>query len=383
MTANATPMLEQVYSLPQMIQSCLSSFATAAELTLTPGLCRSLQRLVVVGCGDSHMAAVGAELAFHTVAGIPVQAQTALQFSRYTVPFLAEPSATAVIGISVSGEVARTVEALHLARKAGAVAIALTGAVESRVARVAEHVLKTTLPPLPTAMPTPGVRSYIASLLMLYLAAIRLGEVRGLLTPAAAASLRGELEAVPQDMSATLEASAPTAQRLAVNADQACGYVFVGGGPNYGSALFCAAKLLEASGEFALGQDVEEWSHLQYFGREAAVPTFIIDAGGRSTSRACEVAVAAKRIGRRVVAVVPAGEKAITGQAEAVMPVHGNVREAFSPLLYGLGGMLLADARAEFLGESYYRGFGGGRSIQGGGGISRIQTSDIQEEIEP
>jgi glucosamine--fructose-6-phosphate aminotransferase (isomerizing) len=29
------------------------------------------------------------------------------------------------------------------------------------------------------------------------------------------------------------------------------------------------------------------------------------------------------------------------------------------------------------LGEPYFRGFGGGRSIEGGGGISRIRTSEL------
>jgi glucosamine--fructose-6-phosphate aminotransferase (isomerizing) len=93
--------------------------------------------------------------------------------------------------------------------------------------------------------------------------------------------------------------------------------------------------------------------------------------------------VAAKAIGRRVAAVVPVGEAVISAQAEAVLPVHGKVREAFSPLLYGLAGMLFAEYRTQLLGEKYFRAFGGGRSIEGGGGISRIQTSELQEEVLP
>jgi len=348
-----------------------------------PALCAPIKRFYVVGCGDSHMAAVSAELAFHTLAGVPAQGTMALHFSRYVVPFLAEPKSMLVIGISVSGEVARTIEAVRLARKAGATTIAITGAMQSRLALAAEHVLEATIPPPPTPVPTPGVRSYIASLLMLYMAAVRVGVARGFLTPAAAKAAEDELQKVPGAIAATIQANEAAVHRLVTTWHDAREFVFIGGGPNYGTALFGAAKLLEASGDFAVGQDIEEWTHLQYFAREPATPTFIIDAAGRSNSRACEMAVAAKTIGRRVAAIVPAGETVLAAQAEAVLPVEGETREAFSPLLYGLVGMLFANYRAQALHESYFRGFGGGRSIREGGGVSRIQTSDIQEKVTP
>jgi len=383
MEKTSTPMLEQIHSLPAMVRDILPSFQEAAEEVLTPALCASLQSIYLVGCGDSHMAALGGELAFHTLAGMPTRAMMALHFSRYTVPFLAEPQTTAVIGISVSGEVARTIESVRLANKVGAVTMGITGAPHSRLAHSAHHVLKTSLPPPPTPVPTPGVRSYIASLLMLYLAAIRIGEVRGFLSSVAVQTAYRELEAVPDAIEATVQANEGAIQNLVTSWKDAQEFVFVGGGPNYGTALFSAAKLLEASGDSALGQDTEEWTHLQYFARAVDTPTFFIDAGGRSNSRACEAAVAAKAIGRRVAAVVPVGEAVISAQAEAVLPVHGKVREAFSPLLYGLAGMLFAEYRTQLLGEKYFRAFGGGRSIEGGGGISRIQTSELQEEVLP
>jgi glucosamine--fructose-6-phosphate aminotransferase (isomerizing) len=329
------------------------------------------------------MAAVGAELAFHTLAGLPTRATTALHFARYAAPFLADPQSTLVIGISVSGEVARTIEAVRLSRKAGATTAALTGASHSRLALAADNVLQTTVPSLPSPVPTPGVRSYAASLLMLYSAAVCIGEVRGLLSAANAAAAWNELRQMPDAIAATLRATDKAAERLAMSWQDARQFVFLGGGPNYGTAMFSAAKLLEASGDAALGQDTEEWAHLQYFAREVSTPTFIIDCQGRSYGRACEVAAAAEGIGRRVAAVVPKNETAISGHADAVLPVHGGVREAFSPLLYSLAGMLIANYRAQALQETYYRAFGGGRSVREGGGASRIQSSAIQEEWVP
>jgi glucosamine--fructose-6-phosphate aminotransferase (isomerizing) len=287
-----------------------------------------------------------------------------------------------VIGISVSGEVSRTIEALRLARKAGARSFAVTGTPGSRLAKAVESVLEAKIAPPASAGPTPGVRSYVASLLMLYLSAIRVGEVRGFLTSAAAASARDELKRSPQAIASTVEANESAAEQLAGRWRDAGEFVFLGAGPNYGTALFCAAKLLEASGDPALGQDTEEWTHLQYFARAATTPTFLIDAGGRSSSRAQEAAAAARAIGRRLAAVVPSNESEIALLAEAVLPVYGGQREAFSPLVCGLPGMLFSDFRAQVMGEQYFRAFGGGRSAEGGGGISRIRTSVIQEELQ-
>jgi glucosamine--fructose-6-phosphate aminotransferase (isomerizing) len=395
MSQPRTPMLEQIYSLPEMAEQRLSSFLGVAKAVVTAELGASLAEVYVVGCGDSHMAGVGAELAFHTLAGVPTRATTALHFARYIVPSLGatrpyplfgvgkQPERrTLVIGVSVSGEVARTVEAVRLARKAGAITAAVTGALQSRLAGAAEHVLQTTIPPLRSARPTPGVRSYMASLLMLYSTAVRIGEARGFLSATDAAAARDELRQAPEAIAATLRANDEAVERLIASwhGVRRAEFVFLGGGPNYGTALFSAAKLLEASGDAALGQDVEEWAHLQYFARERRTPTFVIDARGRSYSRACEVAVAARAIGRRVAAVVPQGEETIAAQADAVLPIHGGVREAFSPLLYSLPGMLLANYRAQALQESYYRAFGGGRSVREGGGASRVLSSEIQED---
>jgi len=382
MRAPETTMLEQIRGLPQLIRECVPRFSDKLREALGQELCHSLERLYVTGCGDSHHAALASELAFHELAGLPSLALSALPFSRYTVPFLPQRGRTAVLGISVSGEVSRTVEALRLARQAGATTIALTGNPNSRLAQAADHVLPAKVAPLHQSH-TPGVRSYVASILMLYLAAVRIGESRGRLDGDAADAARYQLFDLAEAVEATVESSASTTRDLAARWADADGYVFLGGGPNYGTALFCAAKLLEASGETAAGQDIEEWTHLQYFGRVESTPTFVIDAGGRCSSRAREVAVAAKAIGRRVAAVVPQLEREIAAQADVVLTIDGKVREAFSPLLYSLPGMLFADYRSQALGEAYFRGFGGGRSAKGGGGISRIRTSNIQEELEP
>jgi glucosamine--fructose-6-phosphate aminotransferase (isomerizing) len=60
----------------------------------------------------------------------------------------------------------------------------------------------------------------------------------------------------------------------------------------------------------------------------------VIAPPGRSHWRAAELAALARRQGRLVVAVTDAADTAVAACASAHLPVHGQVREEFSPLLY-------------------------------------------------
>ncbi|MCP4357141.1 MAG: SIS domain-containing protein [Chloroflexi bacterium] len=295
------------------------------------------------------------------------------------------PGTNLVIAVSVSGGVSRTVEALRLARQVGATAVALTGNPKSRLAQEGELVLETAVPPLPTKRPNqivPGSRSYIASQLMLYLCAIQLGEMRDHLPRPLANKLRRELTATADLMEETIALSDTAAQRLAHDWQDANQFVFCGAGPNYGTALFSAAKLLEASGDITSGQDMEEWAHLQYFGREVNTPTFLISAAGREVDRTMEIYTAAKAIGRRVALIAPKNSTlAKMGDQDGLLATAVPPRECFSPLLTCLPGALFAAYRAQIIGEPYFRNFGGGRSAEGGGGISRIRTSHQIMEV--
>ena len=375
-------MVAQVRSLPALIRELVPVLDDAVRKTLDHKLCLSVKRLYVTGCGDSHHAALASELAFEALAGRPTEPMSALQFARYAAGYLPPtgPGTNLVIGVSVSGEVARTTEALRLARQAGASTLALTATPGSRLAEAAELVVLSTTPafPDPPGVHTPRVRSYLASQLGLLLTAVRIGEVRGHLDWGAATAVRRDILALADAAQRTVDACDREAYALAEEWRDAAEFVFVGGGPNYGTALFCAAKVLEASGDGAVGQDTEEWAHLQFFARTAATPTFFITAGGRDLSRATEAAVAAKAIGRRVVAVAPASASTLREVATHLLPLAEGVPEVFSPLLAAIPGELFAAYRAEVLGEPFFRPSGGVRAP----GINRVRTSEMWDAIE-
>jgi glutamine---fructose-6-phosphate transaminase (isomerizing) len=376
-----SPLLQQIDSLPGMVAGLVPGLATAVAAALPTELCRRQHSFFLTGCGDSHHAGVAAEMAFQQLAGRPCRALTAMHFARYIAPFLPQISSRQafVVAVSASGRVSRTVEALHLARQAGATAVALTANRKSPLAHAADIVIDTAVPPLPDrlrGLVVPGVRSYIASQLALYLVAVHVGECCGHLNAVTAMAMRSELLATAGQMAHLARAAEPLAANLVEQWQDAATYLFCGAGPGYGAALFSAAKLLEASGDTAVAQDTEEWAHLQYFERHAATPTFIISNGTWDEVRAAEVATAASAIGRRVAVIAAAGSMlAQAGHHAFLWEADPPLRPCFSPLVAGLPGAIFAAYRAERLAEPYFRSFGGGRSAAGGGGISRIQTS--------
>jgi glutamine---fructose-6-phosphate transaminase (isomerizing) len=375
-------MIEQVKSLPKLLGEVFTDLDEKARLNLHPDLVLSLKRITITGCGDSHHAGLTTKLAFEKLAGVPTTVDTALQFARYEAGFLPQtgPKTNLVIGISVSGSVARTYEALHTAKEAGAVTLALTATPDSRVASAGEILFQAPNPTfeIPEGEVSPGVRSFFINQVALLLMAVRIGEVRGHINTKEANQYRDQIKATGEIISDVINTQEDKIHDLAKSWKDAEEFVFVGGGPNFGTALFSAAKILEASGDPALGQDTEEWGHLQYFAREPQTPTILITAADRDLSRMLEVAKAAKQIGRRVAVICPEGVGELAQLADVVI-TYSPMPEMFSSLVTQIAGELFAAYRTEVIGETFFRGFEGGRSIEEGGGISRIRTSEVWE----
>ena len=362
-----SPMFQQIAALPALLRETARPFDAAARSALDFETCVSLKRIYLTGCGDSHHAPVGAELAFHQLTGLPTQALSALPFSRYTAGFLPAtgPKTNLVIGVSVSGIVSRTIEALDMARLARASTVALTGNPGGPLGQIADSVLETAVPALPSDVQVavvPGVRSYLASQVALLMAALRIGEVRGHLTTRAADAERAAIRALAEAMEATIEACKPVVEELVSAWQDAPMFEFVGAGPLYGVAMFTAAKVLEASGDAALAQETEEWSHLQYFAAEPSIPVMFLSANGFDADRMAEVARAAKAIGRPSALVAPSAASEIAQHVDVRLPVPADVPERYASIVYSIPGELFASARAQAIGSSYFCDFGGGRA---------------------
>ena len=347
----------QVESLPELIRSQTLELNDRVCNLFTKEMCNSIDHIITTGCGDSHMAAIATELAFEQLTKISTEPFNALTASRYALAtnHTNITKNTLVIGTSVSGTVVRTREALGIARDQGMTTVAITANPSSPFGQTAKHTLDCTVP---NFIDFPGVRSYRTSLVVLYLIAIRISEAKDIITPTRAHQLRSELISTGDAIEATIEANRDTVIELAHNLTTQNHFVFVGHGPNYATAMFGAAKLLEAAGTHALAQDTEEWGHLQYFtNADIDTPTFIVSPGSRSHNRTAEMLIPMNRIGRYTIGVCPSGDNTVGEQCDVFLPVVGNTPEIFSPIVYPTATELFADHLASNLGEDYFRGF--------------------------
>jgi glutamine---fructose-6-phosphate transaminase (isomerizing) len=80
----------------------------------------------------------------------------------------------------------------------------------------------------PPGTVTPGIRTYFANQLALMLMAVRIGEVRGVLSGQDAQAMRSELRDAAPAAEQTLLASMPVARTLAYDWDNADSFVFCG-----------------------------------------------------------------------------------------------------------------------------------------------------------
>ena len=118
---------------------------------------RRIEHLYLTGCGDSAFAGLAAALAFRRHSRLQVHSVHALDFARYDVRYL--PSASAVLAISYSGKVGRTIEAARQAAAFGVPVIALTGRADGELAAAADRILPIDVPTLgfsPAPAPTSG-----------------------------------------------------------------------------------------------------------------------------------------------------------------------------------------------------------------------------------
>ncbi|MCB0012023.1 MAG: SIS domain-containing protein [Anaerolineales bacterium] len=343
-------MIGQVNDLPTMNRELATAFLQAAASVLTAEQGRKVQRVFITGDGDSYHAARGAEMAFENIARIPCEPMSAQRFLDYGAEWMPVKAAgdTLVLAISASGRTQRVVQSVERAREYGALTVGVTGNAGSPLALAAEHQL---ILQLPDMGPSPGIRTYNASLLGLYGLALALGEQQLTLSAEEAGAIRTEISELTTVMAATLAASEPVCHEIVAALKGADTMVWLGSGPSYGTALFAAAKVVEAAGLFAIGQDLEEWAHVERFAYPDNMPVFIIAPPGRSHWRAVALAKTAKAIGHRVIALVDEGDQELAEQADYVLPVAGAVREEFTPLVYHIASNFIASYWATSLGR--------------------------------
>ena len=371
---NYDSMRKQVFSLPNMLDDIFYGYVKKVECLLGDINASKIERVYIFGCGDSCFVGQVVKYLFESVSRIPVEVYTSLEFSRYVIDSLPDENEVnaLAIGISVSGSVSRTREALMKAKEKGLTTLALTTKT-GPFTEMANHFIIADSPPFADDEPngTPGVRSFFCNYLMLSIIAVLSAERRKTITSqeckvkldqflSLALVIKTAIELVKDDLDLLCSAWADTHE-----------YVFVGSGPNLGAAHFCAAKLIESVGDFSIAQETEEWAHLNFYNRKKDTPTVILSSGKNESSRTSEIVSAALDIGRRVLLITPESAVKETERCNVLVYPDG-YDEWISALFPCIFLSLYASSRAVLLNETYFR-------INNRLETSKIRTSEIVE----
>ena len=213
-----------------------------------------LQRVVLIGCGTSLNAAQVGRYWVERFAGLPAEVESASEF-RYREPLLDQR--TLVVSLTQSGETADTVAAMQEARQRGARLITICNVEESQAARLAEGILYMGAG---IEIGVASTKTFIASLTILQLLSIYLGQVRGRLAAQETERLVNNLAQCPRLIGEML-ADVSVYPQLARKFSAYDGFLYLGRGINSAIAAEGALKLKEISYIHAEAYSAGELKH--------------------------------------------------------------------------------------------------------------------------
>ena len=254
-------MLKEIMEQPQAMLAALRGRVNfAAGLVELPELAPlaarlpAIDRVVLIGCGTSlHAAQVGRHLV-ERLSGMPAEAESASEF-RYRDPYLGPR--TLVVSIGQSGETADTIAAMQLAREKGAPVITICNAEDSQAARLADATL-----PMRAGLEigVASTKTFIASLTILNLLALYLGQQRGAPDAASRRELLDGLGRGPRLLGELLADTAPV-EAAARRFNGYNNFLFLGRGSQAHIAQEGALKLKEITYIHAEGYPAGEMKH--------------------------------------------------------------------------------------------------------------------------
>lgn len=335
-------MREEIEMIPTLLSKQLDNLTGALNEVAQTLQKDGIEHLYLVGCGDSAFAGSASVLAFQRHTGISAEGVHALDMARYRVRYL--PRKSAVLCISFSGKVGRTIEAAKQARRFGQRVIVLTGNPDSPLAQEATDIVTLAVPTLGYS---PGTSTYLAILAALLQLSVVWGDVRGNAIQNAKAMLWRVPELARQTLADTSQPAFTLAQRV-VKHDW---LTFLGAGPNMATARFGAAKLFEGPQKLGVATNIEEWAHEEYFISGAGTPVLLIAPSGAAFDRACEILSELTFLGADAAFL---SDTQPTIAPTTFLPLASGLSEEFSPLLTALPLSLFAFHLARSGGQTQF-----------------------------
>lgn len=317
----SNPLGNQVKSLPGLVdqQLRLCFDGETLEKLLSMSEIFDIRRIYMTGCGDSIAAAGLMEDVLLRLTGVfHCDVMEPVDFTRFVTAAdmgIGEPNNPLVIGISAGGGTARVVEALEKANKAGAISLALTNKVPSKVSEAAKKTFFLNTPKMENDFP--GLRSYFANIIGLIAVGCRIGHVRNILPPTASDEFKTAISAYVHSFEPVMDKIDMQMFELARTWKDFEKFNFIGCGQGLYSALFGLEKFYECTGTISNCDDAENWCHVDYHLKnpESIGTVVFADRHSPSFNRTKETVRAACGINRPTLVITNAGQEEFPGNA--------------------------------------------------------------------
>ena len=254
-------MLKEIMEQPQAVASAMRervNFETRRvdllDFPLSPQEIAGLDRVMLIGCGTSLNAAQVGRHLVERYSGLPAEAESASEF-RYRDPYIGP--GTLVVSIGQSGETADTVAAMQMVKDKGGKLITICNSEGSQASRIADGTLYMRAG---IEIGVASTKTFVASLTILNLLAIFLGQSKGVLDTAKRQELVDGLAQAPR-LLGDLVANGAVYHHLAQEYAQFDNFLFLGRGMNAPIAAEGALKLKEISYIHAEGYPAGEMKH--------------------------------------------------------------------------------------------------------------------------
>ena len=311
-------MLKEIHEQPDALRQSLTGRISRAGRIQAPELepvadaIREVTRVELVACGTASYAAMVGANAIQHLTDLPARVTVGSEF-RYDPPPLDEK--TLVIAVTQSGETADTIAPTRLARERGCPIVAVTNTLGSAITREADAVLYLQAGP---EVAVAASKTFVTQVTTLIVLAAGIARQRGSLTSDAEDALVAGLRGLPEGAARALELNSPSAKALARRYVNSRGFMFVGRGASYPTALEGALKLKEISYVHAEGYPAGELKHGPISLLDAECPLVAVATRSSTYEKLVSNVMEGRARDAKVIAVATEGDKQIGRIADDV-----------------------------------------------------------------
>ncbi len=253
-------MLKEIHEQPTSLRNAMrgrldreNATAKFGGLNLMASQLRTVDRIILTGCGTSWHSALVGEYLIEELARLPVEVEYASEL-RYRNPPLDRD--TLVFGITQSGETADTLAALREMKRKGHHTLAICNVIGSSIAQAADGGIYLHAGP---EIGVASTKAFTSQLCVLAMLALHFGRLRHL-SFEAGLRIIDQLENLPNLVESAL-ACEDQVRRVAEKYFEATNFLYLGRNYNFPTALEGALKLKEISYIHAEGYPAAEMKH--------------------------------------------------------------------------------------------------------------------------